>query len=91
MSTMRGGKLRYRNSTFASDFYDEIAKYIPGYIPTSGRGDFNAKITSPEGAGITKAVLSLNGADMQDNVDYSMSLLPSFFPSPCFSFSAPIG
>jgi rhamnogalacturonan endolyase len=73
--------LKSRNSTFASDFYDEIARYIHGYVPSSGRGDFNAKITLPDGAGVTKAVLSMNGADMQDNVDYSMS--PSFFlPSP---------
>jgi rhamnogalacturonan endolyase len=65
--------LKCRNSTFASDFYDEIAQYIPGYVPSSGRGDFIAKINLPEGAGVTKAVLSMNGADMQDNVDYSMS------------------
>jgi hypothetical protein len=74
-------QLKIRNSSFASDFYDEIAGYIPGYVPSSGRGDFNAKIDLPDGAGVTKAVLSMNGADMQDNVDYSMS--PSFFlPSP---------
>ena len=65
--------LKSRNSSFASDFYDEIAEYITGYVPTSGRGAFNAKINLPEGAGITKAVLSMNGADMQDKVDYSMS------------------
>ena len=65
--------LKFRNSSFASEFFDEIAEYITGYVPTSGRGAFNAKINLPEGAGITKAVLSMNGADMQDNVDYSMS------------------
>jgi hypothetical protein len=82
-STIPGHRpeLKISNSSFASDFYDEVAGYIPGYVPSSGRGDFNAKITLPEGAGVTKAVLSMNGADMQDNVDYSMS--PSFFiPSP---------
>lgn len=60
-----------RNSSFAADFYDEVAEYIEGYTPTSGRGDFNAILDLPERAGITKAVLSMNGADMQDNVDYS--------------------
>jgi rhamnogalacturonan endolyase len=60
-----------RNASFASDFYDQIAHYIPGYVPSSGRGDFNAKIDLPSGAGVTKAVLSMNEADMQDNVDYS--------------------
>jgi rhamnogalacturonan endolyase len=65
--------LKCRNSTFASDFYDEIAEFIPGYVPSSGRGDFSARITLPDGAGMTKAVLSMNGADMQDNVDYGMS------------------
>ena len=62
-----------RNSSFAADFYDEIAGFIPGYTPSSGRGDFNAVINLPTGAGVTKAVLSQNKADMQDNVDYSES------------------
>jgi len=42
-----------------------------------GRGDFNAKITLPSEAGVTKAVLSMNGAEMQDNVDYSTPSPPS--------------
>jgi hypothetical protein len=75
-------ELNIRNSSFASDFYDEIAGYIPGYISSSGRGDFNAKITLPDGAGVTKAVLSMNGAEMQDNVDYSMSSAHYLTP-PC--------
>jgi len=72
------------NSSFASDFYDEIAHYIPGYTPSSGRGDFNAIITIPDGAGVTKAILSMNGAEMQDNVDYSKSsdLLRAFAKVP---------
>jgi len=73
-------ELKSRNSSFASDFYDEIAGYIPGYVPSSGRGDFNAMISLPDGAGVTKAVLSMNGADTQDNVDYSMS--PFLSPTP---------
>lgn len=51
-----------------------MAHYITGYTPSSGRGDFNAVINLPSGAGATKAVLSQNGADMQDNVDYSKYL-----------------
>jgi len=82
--------LMCRNSTFASDFYDEIAGYIPGYVPSSGRGDFDAKITLPDGAGVTKAVLSKNGADMQDNVDYSMSPSLSATP-PCRSLTIGVG
>jgi len=66
-----------RNASFASDFYDQIAQYIPGYVTSTGRGDFNAKITLPSEAGVTKAVLSMNKADMQDNVDYSTPSSPS--------------
>jgi rhamnogalacturonan endolyase len=68
---IRPSELMSRNASFASDFYDQIAHYIPGYVPSSGRGDFNAKINLPSEAGVTKAVLSMNGADIQDNVDYS--------------------
>lgn len=59
------------NRTFSADFYDEIAQYVPGYIPSSGRGDFNAKIKVPEGGRNVKAVLSEVGRDFQDNVGNS--------------------
>lgn len=54
--------------TFAADFYDEIAQYVPGYVLSSGRGDFVAKIKVPEGGWNVKAVLSEVGRDFQDNV-----------------------
>lgn len=53
---------------FSADFYDEVANLIPGYTPSSGRGDFNAKISLPQGAKNIKAVLSEVGRDFQDNV-----------------------
>jgi rhamnogalacturonan endolyase len=59
------------NRTFAADFYDEVASYIPGYVPSSGRGTFNAKIELPTGASNVKAVLSEVGRDFQDNVGNS--------------------
>lgn len=57
--------------TFAADFYDEVAGLVPGYLPSSGRGDFDAKIELPKGAGVAKAVLSEVGRDFQDNVGNS--------------------
>lgn len=60
---------------FSVDFYDEVAYLIPGYAPSSGRGDFNAKVQLPSGAWNAKAVLSEVGRDFQDNVGNSSELI----------------
>jgi rhamnogalacturonan endolyase len=55
---------------FAAEFYDDVAKYIPGFVPASGRSDFKANVSLPNGARDAKAVLAQNGVDFQDNVDF---------------------
>ncbi|TYJ55124.1 hypothetical protein B9479_004161 [Cryptococcus floricola] len=57
----------YSNSSFATDFYDDVADLIPGYTPSSQRGDFNAQIELPANATNAKVVLAQNGVDFQDN------------------------
>ncbi|WVR07316.1 hypothetical protein IAU60_004357 [Kwoniella sp. DSM 27419] len=68
----RDGDVLSLNTSFASDFYDQVADLIPGYVPSSKRGTFNAKVSLPDGAQDTKLVLAQNGVDFQDNVDYSV-------------------
>lgn len=65
----------FSNTSFAADFYDDVADLIPGYVNSSGRGDFKAQISLPEGASNPKIILAQSGVDPQDNVDYSESLL----------------
>ncbi|WVQ75336.1 hypothetical protein IAR50_004953 [Cryptococcus sp. DSM 104548] len=62
----------YSNSSFAADFYDDVTDLIPGYAPSSQRGDFYAQITLPDNATNAKVVLAQNGVDFQDNVDFSV-------------------
>lgn len=63
------------NISFAADFYDDVADLIPGYVNSSGRGDFKARVSLPEGASNPKIILAQSGVDPQDNVDYSESLV----------------
>ena len=49
-------------------FYDSIAKHVPNYIATSGRGTFKARFDLPRGAKESIAVLAQSGVDFQDNV-----------------------
>ncbi|WVQ83761.1 hypothetical protein IAT38_005905 [Cryptococcus sp. DSM 104549] len=61
----------YSNRSFAADFYDTVAPLVTGYAPSSSRGDFNAKVTFPEGATNAKLVIAQEGVDPQDNVDWT--------------------
>lgn len=61
----------YANISFAADFYDDVADLIPGYVNSSGRGDFKARVSLPEGASNPKIILAQSGVDPQDNVDYT--------------------
>ncbi|GAB1309858.1 rhamnogalacturonan endolyase [Madurella fahalii] len=58
---------RFADPSWNADFYDSIARYVPGYIPTSGRGTWSGRISLPEGATKPIAVLASNGRDFQDN------------------------
>jgi rhamnogalacturonan endolyase len=64
--------LRYQAEKLAdisqhAKFYDDIATHVTGYVPTSGRGTWRAKINLPKGAKNPIAVLSAPGLDFQDN------------------------
>lgn len=69
--TLYGQAKSYSDPAFAASFYDEVASPITGYVPSSGRDDFKAKISLPNGASNGKAVLAENGVDFQNDVgDY---------------------
>jgi len=55
-------------NTYANKFYDDIAQYVPGYVPTAGRGSWKAKLCVPDGANNTIAILSAPGYDYQDTL-----------------------
>ncbi|WRT66806.1 uncharacterized protein IL334_003769 [Kwoniella shivajii] len=59
---------QFANSSYAHQFYDDIARYIPGYVTTSSRGSWTAQLQLPTGAKNTIAILSAPGYDYQDNV-----------------------
>jgi rhamnogalacturonan endolyase len=68
LNDLRNDAAKYANPNFAADFYDSIAEHVPNYVPTSGRGSWQAKINLPKGATRPIAVLSQSGVDFQDNV-----------------------
>jgi rhamnogalacturonan endolyase len=55
------------NVNYGSQFYDDIAQYIPNYVTSSQRGTWTAKINLPKGASNAIAILSAPGYDYQDN------------------------
>ncbi|USW59147.1 Putative Galactose-binding-like domain superfamily, galactose mutarotase-like domain superfamily [Septoria linicola] len=58
---------KYADASFAEEFYDSIAEFVPGYVPSSGRGSWNGKIDMPHGAEKPVAILSLSGVEYQNN------------------------
>ncbi|KAJ7049519.1 galactose mutarotase-like protein [Mycena amicta] len=60
---------RFADPAWNSEFYDEIAPFVIGYVPSSARGSFSAHVDLPHGvlAGQAMAVLSANGVHFQDN------------------------
>ncbi len=65
---LRAEALAFASPAWNVDFYDSIAKHVPNYVPTSGRGSWKAKIRLPKGAKNAVAVLAQNAVDFQDNV-----------------------
>ncbi|KAI0152972.1 polysaccharide lyase family 4 protein [Xylariaceae sp. FL1272] len=61
--------LAFASPTWNAEFYDDISGYVPGYVPTTGRGSWEAQIQLPEGAENAIAVLAQNNVDFQDNVE----------------------
>lgn len=67
MKDLRADAAQYANPEWNAAFYDSIAKHVPNYVPTSGRGQFTAKVVLPKGAKNPIAVLAKTGVDFQDN------------------------
>ncbi|KAI0662802.1 galactose mutarotase-like protein [Cubamyces menziesii] len=58
---------KYADPSWNAEFYDEIAPYVHGYVPTRARGSFSANIQVPHGATDVIAILSANGVHFQDS------------------------
>ncbi|KAH8655844.1 polysaccharide lyase family 4 protein [Xylariales sp. PMI_506] len=65
---LRNEAVAFANPSWNAQFYDDISVHVPGYVPTSGRGTWKAKIQLPHGAENPLAILAQNGVDYQDNV-----------------------
>ncbi|KAH8827333.1 rhamnogalacturonan lyase [Flagelloscypha sp. PMI_526] len=66
-ASLRQDAEKYADPTWNAQFYDDIAKYVTGYVGTSGRGTFKATITLPANAKNPLAILSASGYSHQDN------------------------
>jgi rhamnogalacturonan endolyase len=51
------------------EFYDRVAQYIHGYMPSSQRGSVEVDVKLPKDAKNAIAILSADGVDFQDNVE----------------------
>ncbi|CDO71539.1 Polysaccharide Lyase Family 4 protein [Trametes cinnabarina] len=58
---------RYADPSWNAQFYDEVAPYVHGYVPTKARGSFSANIQIPHEARDVVAILSANGVHFQDS------------------------
>lgn len=68
MEELRQEARKFYSPTWNAAFYDSIAKYVPNYVPTSGRTTWKGHVDLPAGASNPIAVLAQNGVDFQDNV-----------------------
>jgi len=67
LGLLRADAEKYSNPNWGAEFYDSIAKHVPGYVPTSRRGELAGKIDLPKSAKNPVAVLSASGMHFQDN------------------------
>jgi rhamnogalacturonan endolyase len=67
MAELRNDALKYYSPTWNTAFYDSIAKYVPNYVPSSGRTTWKGRVNLPKGATKPIAVLAQNRVDFQDN------------------------
>jgi rhamnogalacturonan endolyase len=68
LQQLRAEALKYASPSWNAAFYDSIAKYVPGYAPSSVRSSFSAQVDLPKSAVRPIAVLAQNDVDFQDNV-----------------------
>ncbi|KAI8995606.1 galactose mutarotase-like protein [Trametes punicea] len=58
---------QYADPSWNADFYDEIAPFVHGYVPSWGRGSFSADVQVPREATDVVAILSAIGVHFQDS------------------------
>ncbi|KAI8626217.1 polysaccharide lyase family 4 protein [Xylariaceae sp. FL1651] len=68
---LRDEAIQAASPSWNIEFYDEIAQYVPNYVPTPGRGSWKARIKLSKDAKNPMAVLVQNGADFQGNAEES--------------------
>ncbi|KAL4915245.1 galactose mutarotase-like domain-containing protein [Aspergillus aurantiobrunneus] len=68
LAELRTDAGHFADPEWNAEFYDSIARYIPNYIPSSGRTTFKGMVTLPKGARRPIIVLSENQQDFQLNV-----------------------
>lgn len=67
MSQLRSEAESLADPRWNAEFYDSIAKYVVGYVPSGKRGRVEGKIKLPRGAINAVAVLTVDGQYFQDN------------------------
>lgn len=67
VASLRAEAATHANANTYAQFYDDVAQYVTGYIPTSSRGKWSSKIHLPDGAINPVVILSAPGLDYQDN------------------------
>jgi rhamnogalacturonan endolyase len=68
LEELRSDAAQYADPNWNAVFYDDIAKYVPNYVPSSQRTTYEASVKLPKGAKRAIAVLSENNSDFQLNV-----------------------
>lgn len=68
LEELRQDAERYADPEWNAEFYDSIAKVVPGYVPSAGRGAWSGKVVLPKGAMRPVAILTESGRNWQDNV-----------------------
>ncbi|KAK7998447.1 type I polyketide synthase [Apiospora arundinis] len=69
MKALLDDAMQYASPEWNANFYDDIARHVPNYTPSSGRGSWKAQIQLPQGAEKPLAVLAQNRVDFQDNAE----------------------
>ncbi|KAL4811328.1 galactose mutarotase-like domain-containing protein [Aspergillus unguis] len=68
LGELRADAARFADPEWSADFYDDIAEYIPNYVPSKKRTTFEGRVNMPKGAKRAIIVLSENEQDFQLNV-----------------------
>ncbi|KAF5025733.1 hypothetical protein F66182_2200 [Fusarium sp. NRRL 66182] len=74
LAELRADASKYADPEWNAAFYDDIARYVPNFVPSSKRSTFQGKVNLPRNAKKPIIVLSENKQDFQLNVFETKSL-----------------